>query len=233
MIPLDQVKPFVPGSTSIAADDLNAMLNAIKTSAISGSNAQTSLVEVFFGKLDATDKTPYTDERYWVKRVYCSTAAGTKDSQIAFTVESGADNPKVMQVTATNLAELGTGTHGIEDASIVVVFALIDYQWPGIKHYYFWTSGGAVTGAVRLAKTQEALQTDGKVSVKFYDGSAEYGSAFDVYARTNQSATTTIADWNCSDTTAALPTARVVLIAKTEGDWYLIQPTMIYSGACP
>ena len=79
-----------------------------------------------------------------------------------------------------------------------------------------------------LAKTQEAAQANLLISVKLLDENGlEKGAAFDA---------TLIATDGCTAANAALPriqSAKTVIVSKIGGTWYVVNPTIIDSEACP
>jgi len=81
--------------------------------------------------------------------------------------------------------------------------------------------GTASGGANRRAKTQEAGQSDGKVSVKLLDAAGtETGSAFDVYAFPDKATNDMGNYW------PAITSGQTVVVAQIDDDWFLINPTL-------
>ena len=90
----------------------------------------------WFGILDATGESAYTDARYWVKLLYCNLTSGnsTEDLDTHLVASTGRN---ALQVTATNLNELFTGGHGLPASTLVVVNQINDIQSPSKPHYVF------------------------------------------------------------------------------------------------
>ena len=89
--------------------------------------------------------------------------------------------------------------------------------------------GGGSSGIARRAKTQEAATATGKISVKLLDAAGDVtGDAVDVYA---------FADKAANDMSDYLPTLALndyVLVSKlNDGEWYLVNPTLIEFTECP
>ena len=81
--------------------------------------------------------------------------------------------------------------------------------------------GGGSGGACQRAKTQEAGQSDGKVSVKLLDAAGtETGSAFDVYAFPDKATNDMGNYW------PAITSGQTVVVAQIDDDWFLINPTL-------
>jgi hypothetical protein len=79
---------------------------------------------------------------------------------------------------------------------------------------------------IRRAKTQEAAQTDGKISVKLVDDAGtERGDAFDVYAFFTKAAT------NMQLCLPKISSGDFMMISKIAGSWYLMAPTLIAKGS--
>ena len=139
-------------------------------------------LEIWFGKIVDTGPIPdgevdpladYEDERYWVKKCYCSKNTGDADEQLTFSIYA-ADHSDYLHITASNIAELNGGTHNVAADEYVVVFSFIQEQdnYSGaddvecrIKHYYFWRgegSGTHTTPAVLYSTYEgdEEAQTD-------------------------------------------------------------------------
>lgn len=86
----------------------------------------------------------------------------------------------------------------------------------------------AKTMPIKRAKTQEAAQGDLLISVKLLDSNGdEVGDAFDA---------TFIATDGATAANSALPRVAddsVILITQIDGTWYVVNPTLIKSSACP
>lgn len=150
------VPDFRPGMRKLPADDLNAILSACQRPGISSEGIAGADV-TWIGIIDATGKTDYTDERYWVKLAYCDNSSGDEDARITFDADD--DDARFPQVTATNLGELAAGTHTLAEGDIVRVHTVRDPQSPSVRHYYFrgGLPGGGLTGEV----LQKASDADG------------------------------------------------------------------------
>ncbi len=106
-------------------------------------------------------------------------------------------NRTVIQgVTGGRLVRTGSGAHIV---------------WPSVQ-----------TGTLRRAKTQEAGQSDGKISCKLLDAEdVESGDAFDVFMLPS-AATVTL-----STTYPQIAnTADVLIMKDVDGDWYLVNPSL-------
>lgn len=135
---------FAPGMTDLPAATLEAMRQeAIRTSSQAEPGAEPAFVrEAWLALLDDTGKTPYVDERYWVKRAKITNAAG--DNTAALTIAAlAAPDPRTLQVTATNPAEWLSGTHLLVQGTPVWVIKLRDQQTPSVEHYVLMCGGGA------------------------------------------------------------------------------------------
>ena len=92
----------------------------------------------FWCLLDASGQTPYTDERYWLRRMKCTITGGdhtdrlrNADGTTKYLVVTTSEQENIAtQITATNIAEFIEGTHEL----------LAD--WPVLVHYISDTSGG-------------------------------------------------------------------------------------------
>lgn len=145
-----QLGPFIAGmpiAENLKADDMTAIKEMLMELLDKDEGMQVYTDEVFYAQIDATGKTPYTDERYWLKRCFCDLAAGTVDAAITFAAETL--DPYAYQITATNLAELKLSTHLLESAAsppiTVLVQVVVDAQNPAIRHYVFFHSEGYYT----------------------------------------------------------------------------------------
>ena len=77
------------------------------------------------------------------------------------------------------------------------------------------------------AKTQEAAQDDGYISVKLLDGEhEETGSAFDAKCIFTDNAT------KATDCIPLVKTGKVVIVSKINDTWYIINPTFAYMPEC-
>jgi len=142
-----QLGPFIEGmpiSENLKADDLEAIKEMLAELLDKDEGLQVYTDEVFYATIDNSGKTPYTDERYWLKRCFCDTAAGDEDAAISFAAET--EDPYAYQITATNLAELKNSTHLLESAAdteiVVLVQVIVDDQEPAIRHYIFFHHEG-------------------------------------------------------------------------------------------
>ena len=88
----------------------------------------------WLGLLDATDKTPYADHRYWVKRAHSSNITGTSEDAVQLDADI---SDQELQVTATNLAELPDETHRLPQGLPVYVLQIVDEQTSPILRYWF------------------------------------------------------------------------------------------------
>ncbi len=129
-------------------------------------------------------------------------------------------------VVVLNLAEMGEDVHNLDVGGLIICHKFIDdegnvrYVGSGVE------SGG---GGVHV-QTQEALQTDGTVSVKRLNSSgSEIGDAFDVYALMTKGAT-------ASPTTAWWPTIsndqKLIVSQNLAGEWYVIKPDIQSATEC-
>jgi len=147
--------PFVEGAALISAGTLEAMRQeAMRTAAAVANAVGFTLTEMWLAKLDAAGQAAYENARYWVKRCYVENAAGTNTGDLTITAYSGAD-PRTLQVTATNLAELADDTHNLAAGTYVFVVGVRGQQSPGVKHYVFWSGGtGSCSGGfVKITST--------------------------------------------------------------------------------
>jgi len=111
----------------------------------------------------------YTDERYWVARVYNDNELGDKTADPTFTEIIDSDDPLYRYVTATNLAENVDATHLLDTDGdqYVRVWAIYDKQDPTIRRFYFWQAVGGVdltedhTTVVTLVSTISAFSIVG------------------------------------------------------------------------
>ncbi len=89
--------------------------------------------------------------------------------------------------------------------------------------------GGRGSQNIKLAKTQEAAQTDGEISVKLLDSSLnETAPAFDVFVFPDGAATDFTSDYILSDTGAAMASGKQIEIFKAvNGSWYMVSPVLI------
>lgn len=78
----------------------------------------------------------WDDERYWVKRVYCSNVIGDSDYKMGVGNYSTKDD-RWRHMAATNLAEKEGQTHGLAHGTYGFVFFAYDRQDPPVKHCYF------------------------------------------------------------------------------------------------
>jgi hypothetical protein len=74
----------------------------------------------------------YSDERYKFASVRCMNAAGGAAAQMTMAAPSAA-----FTGTATNLAEIGSHAHELDDGRIVWITSMPDIQTPAICHYEF------------------------------------------------------------------------------------------------
>lgn len=92
----------------------------------------------------------------------------------------------------------------------------------------------AGTVSVKWAKTQEAITSDGLLSVKLLDddGSTVSGDAFDVWLFWDRRTSGyTAADYYTQDGIALGSGVKVLIGQDQHGDWYLLQPTLILACA--
>lgn len=90
-------------------------------------------------------------------------------------------------------------------------------------------------GIVILAKTQEAAQVDGEISVKRLNSSlAETGEAFDIFVFSDGAATDFASGYWLSDTGAVMSSGKQIEIFKAvNGSWYMVSPVLIKVTVCP
>ena len=131
------IPDFPPGLRRLAAPELNAMLHAMQDyiNRHIGHN-DVILLERWPAITDNGGQVAYDDPRYWVSRVRCTLGAGDTTTLITLGALAVGD-PRILQVTATNLAELVNGTHGLEQGEPVEVWVLRDLQHPAVPHYVF------------------------------------------------------------------------------------------------
>ena len=92
------------------------------------------------------EEVDYTDERYWVREVYCQNIAGDSDSRMSFNTFAAGGAP--FWGTATNLAEIGlpAGNQHLllshyATFPVVMVYSLWDNASPPNAHHYFMGGG--------------------------------------------------------------------------------------------
>ena len=87
--------------------------------------------------------------------------------------------------------------------------------------------GGSDMGVVKRAKTQEAAQADGLISVKLLDSDGVVtGSAFDATFIMTDGATA------ANTCLPRVQTNKIVLVSQIQGTWYVVNPTLTDSEAC-
>lgn len=143
----------------IKASEHNAIIDAAKKAQLlAGENLATKIApggtslfretpyaKTFWGRITALGpnaEADYADERYWVKQICATNAAG--DSTSNLTVAELTDT-NAYHITATNLAELGAGTHTLEAELPVKVYIIYDSRSSANIHYVF-TTGGLTRG---------------------------------------------------------------------------------------
>ena len=89
-------------------------------------------------------------------------------------------------------------------------------------------SGSGGDGSVFRAKTQEAAQADGLISVKLLDSAGtEYDTAFDVYVFQSKAATDFTTAYYNSETGAVMANGDYISIYKSGNDYVMITPALI------
>lgn len=160
-----------PGD-KILASDQNAMVDAQRRAQLITGDGLTSKsgpggtglftepfgAKSFWGRITALgpdNDADYTDERYWVKQIYITNAAGDSLTALGiaevilkdingdtYTPTSGTTIIHGYHVTATNLAEIEAGTHTMAVGTPVHVYMVYDSRDSANVHYIF-TSGFA------------------------------------------------------------------------------------------
>lgn len=100
----------------------------------------------------------YADERYWVKQIYVSDAAGDHTAQwTPAEMTTTEDTPAGLglYVTATNLAELADNTHDLADGEYAHVYRTRDSQTPGVVRYFFTSKIAAAVEWTRMPYSQK------------------------------------------------------------------------------
>ena len=128
------------------------------------------LQRVTLWRVNSTGQTDYTDARYWIVPVDCTNATGDSTTDLAFT-DVPTDDPRYQQVTATNLAEMDSGTHSVADGQVVAVLPVYDAQTPTICRYYFWMGGGPAP--IRLGKPTGAYTSGATITLQPCDSAGE------------------------------------------------------------
>ena len=136
------------------------------------------------------------------------------------------------EVIVLNLPEMGGSTWSLSAGDLIQCFKFRDdeknVRYVGVE-LLGQSGSGIATGATQLAKTQEAAQADGEISVKLLgsDGN-ETGSAFDVYAFLDEAATDFTTIYWLADKSRAIESADILTIFKgITGNWYLT-PGQLY-----
>jgi hypothetical protein len=156
---IQSIQDFVAGMKKLDHADLNGMLDACRLGAAYSQMGGPQLAETWLAIIDATDKTDYTDERYWVKPARCTNNSGDNTALITGASIS-TDDSRYQQVTASNLAEIGVHTHTLPASTPVLVLIMYDIQNPAVKHYFFWQSIIIITfGKPTAAYTSGATLT--------------------------------------------------------------------------
>ncbi len=137
--PIQLTNPFRPGVRALSAADLEAMRQELLNAPAPRTAYPLTLLDEFWGVLDDTDQTPYTDERYWVMRH--SLDAGATTDRIATTALDAA-HARYRQITASNLPERLAGTHLLPQGTPVWVQKIRDASSPPVEHYFFTSRPG-------------------------------------------------------------------------------------------
>jgi len=137
-MPLTTSQPFKGGGSRDAVGTLNAMLAETKRTAGLPPSPDTYLPEeTWLGIIDSTGYATYTDERYFVVKLYCSNDDGDGTTALALTEWTDAD-PPYRRITATNLKEIDTGTHFLTAGKYVWVHKVWDRSSPEpVERWYF------------------------------------------------------------------------------------------------
>lgn len=86
---------------------------------------------------------------------------------------------------------------------------------------------------IKWAILQEALQSDGLLSVKLLDSEgAATGDAFDVWAFPSHTTSITVADWMWSTFTTPAANDKVMIALDQYGEWCVIAPMLIKKDSC-
>lgn len=111
----------------------------------------------------------YTDERYWVTRVFIDKIVKASTDAIKFITEDKAIDP-VLTYTAINLAEIRTHSHALPRREYVMVEGWLDHSDPQFIRYSFyreppwrisvkgnlWTDSSALGGGVYRVRVMNA-----------------------------------------------------------------------------
>lgn len=133
---INSLPPFLPGDV-LRADNLEALRReCLRTAALPVGADHNLLYETWLGIIDSTGYTDYTDERYWVKRLYCSNTDDDSTTALTLTALSDTD-PPYRRVTATNLKELTAGTHFLTAGKYVWIHKVRDRSEPPVERWVF------------------------------------------------------------------------------------------------
>jgi hypothetical protein len=120
----------------LSADTLEAMRQAILRDPGDPNIPPGPFVGLWLGKIDATGKTPYTNQRYWIKLSEITNTDGDQTTALTIGALDAAD-PRYLQVTATNLAEQVSGTHLVAEGEFVWGWIRRDKSAPPVVRYFF------------------------------------------------------------------------------------------------
>jgi len=84
------------------------------------------------------DEADYEDERYWATVVRLLNTDGDTTSAVTLGDPGGANDPRRLTVTATNIAEISNGTHALPYEAVDVyvrVYSIPDTK--GVRKWYF------------------------------------------------------------------------------------------------
>ena len=95
------------------------------------------------------DEPDYTDERYWVRVAYVEAESSELDARISVT-EFDAEDLRGAILTVSNLAELGSGSHGLRPGTPVVFGVFVDRSEPRRRRFWMSSSGGTSVAEARV-----------------------------------------------------------------------------------
>ena len=121
------------------AEDFNKIVDTLRRLTVQFRVSFEDIVPSWWlGQLDATGQAPYTDSRYWVKKVYCNSTAGSSTEDIDETSFSDASGIGALQVTVTNMEEITKDTHLLPVETIVQVWETATQQSPRKPRFLIW-----------------------------------------------------------------------------------------------
>jgi len=159
-LPLDIIPKFFAGQKQLSAEVMNSIVDHLKTFAkisfapplegiVSGDHLliriqDLEFADIWLGQivLATEEETEYTDARYFVTNVKCTSDDEDATSLPTFDLYAD-DDPKYLHVTAVNMDELDAGTHNLEAEKYVLVMTLIDDSDPYEKRNIFFAGGSS------------------------------------------------------------------------------------------